>query len=521
MLRWLLLLSSIIVVTIYLIQIYGHDRLPVKSGKKEIALPIQSYGFGETKRLLIFDLTEIGSVENIDLSNKKYATLTVSDTFGNETYTIGIEVKGSGLNERRKINLAFEFWEPAEDGIPCTSIETCDDDKVEVFDFGEKYEDWVLRGGYNEQTLTRDAAASNLVGGILTQRLVEVIFKFGNRYTYEGVYLLIPAIQRRLLEKRMKWNSGGKKEDCDDPDYNINTVSLLIEHTIESKGRKEPCLLFADYSVKMRYPKCDFYDEEPIAHCRDEYINRTSFYASVLNWKNKTVVPLDLQSFINTYYAEMLMREDDFPYTSQYFYVNPDNNKLYSGPRWDYDRNYWRVASHSGWHLNNLGYYPGHGPMKIWEKLGTNKAFVEHVKKNNATIIENKQRFLNILDLRLKQYYNHSFDHEIERWGMYGKKRQNTLDIIALNYGVEARQKNTFVDELLFMKQKVNDRSDWMQNNIDTFTGFNVSNKIQSTRLIFYLLLPAVLTLITTAYWIYFMLEQQSFKYSKIEEISV
>ena len=515
MLRWVLLLATIIVIIIYLVQIYSHDTLPGQSGSVETKLPLQSYGFGETKRLLTFDLTEIGSVENIDLSDKKFATLTVSDSSGNKTYTIGIEVKGSGINERRKLNLAFEFWEPAEDDIPCTSIETCDDDKEELFDFGEKYEDWVLRGGYNEQTLTRDAAAPSLVGGILQSRLVEVIFKFGNKYTYEGVYLLIPAIQRRVLEKRLDWDSGGKKEDCDDEDYNINTVSLIIEHTIKSRvyNRKLPCELFKQYSVKMRYPKCEFYDEEGVASCRDEYINRTNFYASVLTWKNTSEVPLDLHSFVNTYYAEMLMREDDFPFTSQYFYVNPDNDKVYSGPRWDYDRIYWRVAATSGWELLNLGYYVGRQPMEIWQELGKNNAFIKLVKEQNATILQNKQIFLNLIDTRLQQFNNNYFDREIERWGLYGKKRPAYLDIIELNSHMTSRQKNSFVEELAAMRKQVKQRSDWMQAHINDFNGFGVEDNLQYISFILNLLPLIILVFITIAYWIYYAIDKKDFDY--------
>ena len=64
-----------------------------------------------------------------------------------------------------------------------------------------------------------------------------------------------------------------------------------------------------------------------------------------------------MDSFVDTYFTEMLMREDDFPYTSQYFYISPDDNVLNSGPRWDYDKEFWRVAPTYGWDLFNLNYY--------------------------------------------------------------------------------------------------------------------------------------------------------------------
>ncbi len=520
MLRWILLVVLLLVLTIYIIQIFGHDPLPPHSGMKEIDMPLNTYGFGATKRLLVFDLTEIGNAENIDLSDKKFAKLTISESGNNESYTIGIEVKGSGLSERKKLNLAFEFWSAIEDDTPCTSIATCEDDKEEIFDFGEKYEDWVLRGGYNEQTLTRDAAAFSLVGGMLEYRLVEVLFKFGEKHTYEGVYLLIPAIQRRFIEKKMKWESGGKKEDCDDKDYNINKVSLIMEHTIASRGRKYPCELFKQYSVKMRYPKCEFYDEEGVATCREEYMDRTNHFASVLNWKNTSEVTLNIQSFVNTYYAEMLMREDDFPYTSQYFYVNPDDSKLYSGPRWDYDGTYWRVASVTGWHINNLGYYP-QDPIQLWVHLGKHQPFIDAVKINNHTILQNKQIYFNVLSQRLQQYKNGYFDREIERWGLFNKKRPLQTDIVSVNYGVDGKSKESFEDEIEFMKKKVEDRTEWMLQHIDAFNGFEVSNKNnQHTILVLNLLLPTLLLTVTIGYWIYYVVEQKDFDYMFTRVIS-
>jgi len=513
MLRWVLLIVTLIVLVVYLIQIYGHDPIPPRSGEKDITFELNEYGFGPEKRLLIFDLTKIGSVENIHDTDKDFATLTWSDTSGNQTSTIGIELKGAGFEQRQKLNLAFEFWEAAEDGIPCTSIETCDDDKKEMFDFGEDYEDYVLRGGWHEQTFVRDYIASELHGGILQKALVEVIFKIEDRYTYEGVYLLFPTIQRRVLEKRLDWDSKGKKEDCDDEDYNIEKVSLIIEHTIESMGRKEPCSIFEDYSVKMRYPKCDFYDEEAIVPCRDQYMNRTNHFASVLTWKNETPVALDLDSFANNYLAEMLMREDDFPYTSQYFYVDPDHSVLHSGPRWDYDRAYWRVATYDSWNLINLGYY-NQGPMQLWRQLGKGQAFIDLVKSKKQIIQNNKEIAINITETRKKQFDDKLFDKELNRWGMFGKKREANY-IIYIVHG--AYSKSTPQLELDKMKEIFTTRSDWMQNNIGTFDGFEVSNNSQVTSLIIVLLFPIILVIITTGYWIYYALNRKRSRYRRID----
>ena len=486
MFRYIVLLIFILSLIIYPIVLFTHDNEKPMTGLVETTLNIDDYGFGLDKRLLIFDLSKIGDVQNIDMSDKKYARLEWSSvSHGTSNSDIGIEIKGSGFNERKKINLAFQFWECDEKARPC------DDDKEEMFDFGKDYEDYILRGGWHEQTFVRDVVASELAGGILQKDLVEVLFKIEDKYTYEGVYILIPAIQRRVLEKRLDWDEKGKKEDCDDEDYDIDMVSLIIEHTIESNGRKEPCEIFKDFSIKMRYPKCDFYDKPSIAPCREEYINRTNHFASVLNLMNETPVALDLESFANNYLAEMLMREDDFPSTSQYFYVDPDKSFLHAGPRWDYDQVYWRVADRKSWDLVNLGFY-SQGLIKLWKELGKTQEFIDLVKTKKDTIIQNNQTVFGLIETRKQQFNSGMFDRELERWGMFGKKRDSTY-IMYLVFG--AFSKASPILELNDMQDYFHMRSKWMSENIESFDGYGTRHYYVWTNLI----------LITVPLWLSFL----------------
>ena len=245
--------------------------------------------------------------------------MTWSSATGGATHTAGIEIKGAGLTERPKLNYAFEIWAPATSGIDCTSVETCEDDKAELFDFGEDYEDYVLRGGYYEPTFFRDTVASQMEGGILQHTLVEVVFKNNGEYYYEGVYILYPAIQRRVLEKRLNWSSKGKKEDCEDnpTESEIEETALIGEYT-NPTDRKEDC----DWldNIKMRYPKCD------IGTCYHEHIIK---YFSVITGTNTSVVNLNLESFMHTFFVEQMLLGGDFPLSSQYFYKDP-TGVLYS-----------------------------------------------------------------------------------------------------------------------------------------------------------------------------------------------
>ena len=94
----------------------------------------------------------------------------------------------------------------------------------------------------------------------------------------------------------------------------------------------------------MRYPKCEDYDSAEFASCRHEYIDRTEEAMSVLSWQNTTEVKLDLDSFAKKYLLDLLLQKPDIGENSDYFTLTPDN-KLYYGPRWDYDWTRFKVYS--------------------------------------------------------------------------------------------------------------------------------------------------------------------------------
>lgn len=477
----------------YIIVFTTHDSLPVATGKVKTKLTLDNYGFGPDRQLLIFEVDH----KNIEMKDKIFSKVTWSNfkdgiLDNRKTYTTGIEIKGSGRDERRKLNYAFEIWEPLDSTKPCVSIETCQDSKAELFNFGKDYEDYVLRGGYNEPTFIRDSVASQLKGGILQNTLVEVLFKRSDgTYSYEGVYILYPAIQRRVLEKRLDWNNKGKAK-CDD----VDNSAMIGEFTIEGKkGRKAPCSEF-DLQIKMRYPKCDmdtcFYD-------------RLNHFFSVLTLKNKTEVKLNLDSFVTTYLAEMLMREDDFPYTSQYFYVSPDDNVLNSGPRWDYDKAFWRGAPTDSWDLYNLNYY-NHGPIDLWVHLGQHKPFIDKVNAVREATVSNNSNIINEqIRIRQSEIDQGHFDRNIERWDVFGKQSYSYIqNILYAVYGRKIKVSSSMVKELHRVKQYFDKRSKWMKKT--PLTGYGVTKFHFWSTVIAYLtplILTAIAFFIVLGYVIY------------------
>jgi len=454
-----LLASSLLTVTFLvwmLIDLFWADT-PDLPGTQEIA-DITNLGFGSDRKLLVIDF----DVATIDMTDKKFAQMGVYQTVGtnvvSEFYPIGIEIKGSGIEERPKLNYAIEIWEALETNVSCTSIETCDDSKANFFGdmFEDDFEDWVLRGGYKEPTLLRDALPSQMDGGILEHTLVELVFRNDGKYYYEGVYILYPAIQRKVLEKRLDWDNKGKKTDCDDNPTaaDIAETAIIGEYTNSGSGsRKKTCDL-TDNMVKFRYPKC-----EDIT-C---YVDEVKAVFDVLTMANKTAVSLNLTSFAKTFLAEMLMLNGDFPLSSQYFYTNPDSGVLYSGPRWDYDFLSWRAAGTDSWD-QTTSYKSSF--MPLWEHLGQNAEFISLLESIRiATTTFNYEVVKSVITERKAQFQAGYFDRNIGRWGGFGNRVVPFTKDFNL---VSSRVKETWQEEIAFQETKFKERAEWMLSNAIT-----------------------------------------------------
>ena len=93
----------------------GYQQLHI-SGSVLADKNLTIYGFGERKQLIMLDITDIGSVQNIDGSDKAYARMSWSDIDNPiEWKHIGLELKGSDLSERDKLNYDVELWEDKDE----------------------------------------------------------------------------------------------------------------------------------------------------------------------------------------------------------------------------------------------------------------------------------------------------------------------------------------------------------------------------------------------------------------------
>ena len=228
-----------------------------------------------------------------------------------------------------------------------------------------------------------------------------------------------------------------------------------------------------------------------------------------------------MQTFADTYLVEMLMREDDFPYTSQYFYISPDDNALNSGPRWDYDKEFWRVAPKDSWNLYNLNYY-NRAPIDLWVHLGQHKPFIDLVNSIREATVETNLAIINEhIRIRQSEIDQGYFDRNIERWDIFGKQPYSYIqNILYAVYGLKAGAKSTMAKELDRVKQYFEKRSQWMKST--PLTGFSIT-EFQFWPVVIAFLTPLILSILAllaaAVYAIYKKLNPSQEKAANAEEL--
>ena len=280
-----------------------------------------------------------------------------------------------------------------------------------------------------------------------------------------------PSIQRRYLEKTLNWDASDKKEDCDDSDYDPKKVAYMLEYTIDKVGsQSKECPIFKN-NIKMRYPKCDFYDEDEIKPCRTAYVQETQKYVDIISNPIQNISKINLNSFVNAYLMEMLMRDPDFLFSSQYFYVNPDTQILNTGPYWDYDKPHWKAA-YNTWNIIDFwSFFYQKAVTPLWKSLGRNQPFIEQVSKSKNITVSNLETVKRVISKRREQINNKYFEREIQRWKSFGRSVSIAYTFL-LGHG--AQTKDTMEKELTVLEQYFIKRANWMLKNQETFDGFVV-----------------------------------------------
>lgn len=321
------LILGTVYLSIGLVDLFAHNSTLAASGESETFLQdtVPDYGFGANKDLLVIDLSAIGGVDRLDLKDKQPATLyRYENGVPTLEHTIGIEIKGR--SSRSKLNYKFDFWEWDGDNKADANYlleDNWEDTEADLFGTGQEYEEYFLRGGFLEPTLTRDefaavsprvATETGMPDARYDTKLYELVFCVDGQCTYEGVYLAMNEGGRDAIKNSQGWTVKGKKakkEDCEDDDR-VDKGMLIYEYTVQPHKTFE-C---GPEHIIPQYPKCKHMTEA----CSSLYDRNAALYEAI---GNETVGRVNIPAFADRFVFEQLMCGDDFPFASQFFMKYP------------------------------------------------------------------------------------------------------------------------------------------------------------------------------------------------------
>ena len=401
------------------------------TGTVTVTRNVTDYAFGAEGRLLVFNLTDMGGVAGIHQSEKQHATMKTygqkydGTSFDGEVFDVGFEYKGMSNNPRPKHNFKFEMWQPDDDGW--------DEDKEKLF-FSEKMEDFVLRGGYFEPTLTRDAVASRLAGVAYETALTAVVFVLpGDVFTYEGVYLLMQGVKRRQIEKNAELSVDGKKVKCEDMVAGQEAAAVQeVMFVMEVDGTSAPARARGSCnsvdSLVLDYPKCEFVVNETSGACAAAYQAEATRLAQIL-YNASEEVPAEIEASLvemaHVTVAGLFFADDGFGVESFFVFAHPlagGTTRSFGFVLYDNDELGWRVVD-TGSTPRLPRRWPDYDYMPAHKRVLHYEAFVDIIQANASHWVQEMNATVQAALTEREAQLNASYwDDNNARWPLYGTK---------------------------------------------------------------------------------------------------
>ncbi len=317
--------------------------------------------------LPIIRINTEGNVPIISKDNYLNGTVSVNSnlSFEQETNNMVTEIKGRGNST----------W-----GMPKKPYRIKLNKKAKMLGLGEA-RNWVLLANYSDKTLMRTALVFDLgkaIGVDFTPEYRHVELFINNSYL--GTYTLTEQVEvnpGRVEITELKANdtgsdkiTGGYLVELDkreDEDYIVKTVIRKLPFAIKSPDDVTP----ERYDYIQQY----LTDTENAIYA-ENFADPVNGYAKYIN----------VESFINWFLVQELVKNQDAQSYSSIFYYKDRNGKLGMGPLWDFDLSMGNVDYSVA--VNPHGWWVRHGPWFV--ELFKDPAFVEKVRKRWKEIRNNE-----------------------------------------------------------------------------------------------------------------------------------
>tara|TARA_A100001011_G_scaffold393249_1_gene482661 strand:+ start:14110 stop:15474 length:1365 start_codon:yes stop_codon:yes gene_type:complete len=378
-----------------------------------------------------------------------------------EEHNIGIEIRGSSSQFFDKKSYGFETWD-----------ETGEDLDVSFAGYPEE-EDWILYGPFSDKSLIRNVLIYNLSNEIGQYATKTKFYNLEINKQFLGVYVLMEKIKRDKNRVNISKNkpediSGGYIIKIDKPtgdgDSFNSDIAFMSEYTSAGiKGiNKNPVFLY-------EYPK-----NEDISSDQKEYIqNYIQDFENALASENFQSEEDGYKQFINTdtfidfFLLNEISRNVD-GYRISTFMNKDKGGKLNMGPIWDFNiafgnANYCEAELTSGWAMDFNKICPQDG-MHVpfwWNRLLEDPDYVLALKQRWSLLRSNQfsnEFIMTIIDdLKLELEKSDASTRNFGKWLILGK-------YIWPNNFIG----NKYSEEIDYLKQWIEKRLSWMDNEIDS-----------------------------------------------------
>lgn len=332
----------------------------------------------------------------------------------------------------------------------------------DVLDMGAGRE-WVLNVSFADKSLLRNYLAYSTAGEIMPYtpdaRYCEVLWKDGDTYRYEGVYLIMESV------------SVGKQR-VDLPKYSENsptTPALLrrdrwsdTKPMIDNYGTRED---LTEEFLDIEYPDADVLTQKGIDNITKQ-VDRfeTALYSD--DWDEFVHYRdyVDMQSFVDYFILNEYFLNYDAGYHSTYFYMDY-SGKLHMGPVWDFDQamdNVWTTPSK----LDTTAFHSAPWFNRMLRDPEFTEALIERYAELRKSILS---------DESIRAYVEQTIDYlgpAIERdWARWGYYYTNGGYLQPEASGVD-RNTKSYREEVEKILSVLSEHGAWMDEHLDSLYQF-------------------------------------------------
>lgn len=337
----------------------------------------------------------------------------------------------------------------------------------------EADEDWVLSNSLVDFSGIRNYLAMNIGRQIFPftpeVRFCEVVFKDGDTYTYQGLY---------LLEESVKKAPG--RIEIDDYDEDATSLSYVICRDRYNKTKLTLSTWASDQQLcygwfTMVYPKDEFLSETAVDRIEAELSQiEYALYSDDPQEFLKYREYLDVDSFVDYFIINEFFMNYDAGNNSTYYYKTRDG-KLAIGPLWDYDG---AMDNYSGGITNlenaNFSEQPWFDRLLLDEEFQAK--IIARYKELRETIL-NKEYIDNFID-ESYEYLGNAKLRDFHRWKS-SYELKHSLPSLKNHEGIIIyRDWEHPQDDIIRIKDLIKIHGVWMDENLEEFLANRKSMEI-------------------------------------------